>query len=299
MTQPAQQAGTVTLGRRQVSRIGYGMGSLARSASSDEGFEAGVRLLQHALASGVQFFDTAQFYDNGTANRLLAEAFADSRDEVFYASKVGARPIDGPVPMTAAQKPHELRDAVEENLRTLKADHLDLVYLRRMDMLPGLAIPEDDPQKVDLDDQLAELVALRDAGTIGAIGLSHVTADQLTRALPAGIAAVSNIHNMVHRDHEELLAICEKNSIVWSPYFPLGGGGYAQLPRVVDEPAVQRIAGQLDATPNQVGLAWLLARSPLSLVIAGTSSIDHLDENLGAAGVRLPDEALAELNALG
>lgn len=289
-TSPAHAAGRVRIGESEVARIGYGLGSLSRSAETPEGFAAGVALLRHALEAGVTFFDTAQFYENGLANRLLAEAFHGRRDEVVYATKVGARPLeDGPVPMTAAQKPAELRAAVEDNLRSLRTDHLDLVFMRRMDMLPGLAIPSGDPQSVPLDDQLAELAALRDEGLIGAIGLSHVTLDQVRTAMPAGLAAVSNIYNLLHRDDEPMLELAEREGIVWAPYFPLGGGGYAALPKVTDDPRVQHEADELGATPSQVGLAWLLDRSPASLVIAGTSSVQHLDENVAAARLTLTE----------
>ncbi|NYJ76341.1 aldo/keto reductase [Allobranchiibius huperziae] len=299
MVVPAEAAGTVTIGSRQVPRVGYGLGSLTRAASADaQAYGAGVDLLRHAFELGVTFFDTAQFYGAGLANRLLADAFADRRGEVLYASKVGARPLtSGPVPMTAAQKPRELRESVEDNLRTLRTDHLDLVYLRRMDMLPGLIVEGD--QQVSLDDQLAELIALRDAGTISAIGLSHVTVDQFTSALPARVAAVSNIHNLLRRDDEVLLDVAEAHGIVWSPYFPLGGGGYAALPKVTEEPAVVAAAERLGATTTQVGLAWLLARSPLSLVISGTSSPGHLEENVGSAAVRLPRDLRHQLDGVG
>lgn len=296
---PAEKAGCVGIGSRDVARMGYGLGSLTRAASSGaDGFDAGVRLLRQAGDLGVTFYDTAQFYGAGVANRLLARAFGADRDAVFYASKVGARPLpEGPAPMTAAQKPSELRDAVHENLRSLGTDHLDLVYLRRMDMQPGLVIEDSSDQKIPLEDQLAELVALRDSGEIGAIGLSHVSLEQFRAALPAGIAAVSNIHNLLHREHEDLLRLAEEHDVVWSPYFPLGGGGYAGLPKVTEDPRVREIAEQLGMTPNQVGLAWVLARSPQSLVISGTASPDHLRENVEAAGVHLPDEALRELDA--
>lgn len=133
---PAEKAGCVGIGSRDVARMGYGLGSLTRAASSGaDGFDAGVRLLRQAGDLGVTFYDTAQFYGAGVANRLLARAFGADRDAVFYASKVGARPLpEGPAPMTAAQKLAELPDAVHENLRSLGTDHLGVVYLRRMDM---------------------------------------------------------------------------------------------------------------------------------------------------------------------
>lgn len=297
MGEQAQASGVVTIGGRQVPRIGYGLGGLSRGAEDQQGIERGVELLRHALEQGVTFYDTAEFYENGRANALLAAAFGDRRDEVFYATKVGARPVvDGPFPMTAAQRPDELRDAVEANLQSLGTDRLDLVYLRRMDMTPGLVVSGE--QQVPLDDQLEALVALREAGTIGAIGLSHVTAEQYRQAAPAGIAAVSNIYNMLGRGDEDLLQATIADGAVWAPYFPLGGGGWAGLPRVTEHPVVVECAAELGVTTNQLGLAWLLAHAPNSLVIAGTSSTGHLDENVGAAAVRIPQGMLPRLDDL-
>ena len=295
-TIPARAAGAIALAGRTIARIGYGMGALTRAVSAGHlTGDAAVSLLRHAKEEGVQFFDTAEFYGQGLANQLLARAFGSHRDDVVLATKVGARPVPGAVPMTAAQRPDELRQAVEANLRSLGTDRLDLVHLRRMDMPPGLVIT--DPQQlVDLDDQLAALEALRESGTIGAIGLSHVSLAQLERALPAGISAVSNIYTLLDRTHEPLLRLAETNAIVWAPYFPLGGGGWAGLPRVADAPEVTRAAQELHATPSQVGLAWLLAHSPQSLAIAGTADVDHLDENIAAAALRLPPEVLARLD---
>ena len=221
-TIPARAAGAIALAGRPTARIGYGMGALTGAVSAGRlTGDAAVSLLRHAREEGAQFFDTAEFYGQGLANQLLARAFGAHRDEVVFTTKVGARPVPGAVPMTAAQRPDELRQAVEANLRSLGTDRLDLVHLRRMDMPPGLVIT--DPQQlVDLDDQLAALEALRESGTIGAIGLSHVSLAQLERALPAGISAVSNIYNLLDRTHEPLLRLAETGAMVWAPYFPLG-----------------------------------------------------------------------------
>ena len=216
-TIPARAAGAIALAGRTIARIGYGMGALTRAVSAGHlTGDAAVSLLRHAKEEGVQFFDTAEFYGQGLANQLLARAFGSHRDDVVLATKVGARPVPGAVPMTAAQRPDELRQAVEANLRSLGTDRLDLVHLRRMDMPPGLVIT-DPQQQVDLDDQLAVLEALRESGTIGAIGLSHVSLAQLERALPAGISAVSNIYNLLDRTHEPLLRLAETGAMVWAP----------------------------------------------------------------------------------
>lgn len=299
-TPPALAAGTVALGGAQVPRMGYGTMGLGHAVQSGGvPHEAAVRLLEHAFDLGVTAYDTAEFYGAGAANEVLREALGSRREEVCWISKVGARSTThGPMPVTAAQRPEELRAEVEANLRTLGTDHLDVVYLRRMDRLPGL-IAVTPSQRVPLDDQLAELVHLRDAGTIGAIGLSHVSLDQARQALPAGIVAISNVHSVLNRTEEDVLHLADQHGLVWSPFFPLGGGGPAALHgRVSSNAVVQQVAREVGATPQQVGLAWLLARSPHTLVIAGTTSSTHLDENVAAAGVRLPDDALRRLDDL-
>jgi aryl-alcohol dehydrogenase-like predicted oxidoreductase len=242
------------------------MGRLARRASTAEGWEDALALLRRAFELGARHFDTAQFYGDGLANRLLREAFQDARGEVVLATKVGAKPVSGaPVPLTAAQKPRELRDAVEANRASLGTDRLDVVYLRRMDYRPGLLAEGD--QVVPLEDQLAELVALRDEGTITGIGLSHVTLDQLRTALPAGLACVQNIYHLLDRTFESLLSACRDDEVAWVPYFPLGGGGgYADLPKVTDDPVVRTVAEELDATPRRSGLpgSWPTRRTRCS-----------------------------------
>lgn len=213
----------------------------------------------------------------------------------MIATKADARPVAGAaVPMTAAQRPEELRDQVHENLRALGTDRVDVVNLRRMDFTPGLLA--EGHQIVPLEDQLSELVALRDEGLVLAIGLSHVTADQVRAALPVGIACVQNIYNLVDRSDEDLLALCEANGIARIPYFPLGGG-FGTLPKAVAQPSVQTIASRLGATPSQVGLAWQLAHSPNTMLIPGTGSADHLRENTAAGDLLLDAEALSVLDS--
>jgi pyridoxine 4-dehydrogenase len=169
------------------------------------------------------------------------------------------------------------------------------VNLRRLDLGPGLQ-PEGD-QIVDVDDQLAEMIALRDEGKIGAIGVSSVPRDVVRRALPAGVACVQNAYSLLDRTAEDALELCEAEGIAWVPYFPLGSS-FPGFPKVSDNPVVVDIAGQIGASPAQVGLAWLLAHAPTTLLIPGTRSIAHLEENLGAGDVRLDAEAMARLDAV-
>ncbi|RAX45503.1 aldo/keto reductase [Arthrobacter sp. AQ5-06] len=284
-----------TLAGRPAARVGYGMGQLTRKSESAENYTGAIALLRHALDLGINHFDTAQFYGNGLANRLLRDALGGHREEILIATKAGAAPVPGaPIPLTAAQKPHELRAAIEANLATLETDWIDVVNLRRMDYRPGLIADGD--QIVPFEDQLAEMITLRDEGKILGIGLSHITAEQLRVALPAGITCVQNIYNMLDRSFEPLLDESRERNIAWVPYFPLGGGGYAGLPKVTDDPTVQDVAERLDATATQVGLAWQLTHAPNTMLIPGTSSIEHLKENIAAGDITLDHDTMRTLD---
>jgi pyridoxine 4-dehydrogenase len=171
-----------------------------------------------------------------------------------------------------------------------------VVNLRRLDVQPGL-IAEGD-QRVSMDDQLAELAALRDAGKIGAIGLSNVSAGQLRQALPAGIACVQNSYSILDRTAEPVLDVCRAHDIAWVPFFPLGSAGFGTMRSVTVDPAVVAIVGDLGVTPAQVALAWLLAHYAGTLLIPGTASPAHLAGNIAAGSIRLPATATATLDRL-
>jgi len=280
------------IGTKTVARMGYGAMQLFEATSPADA----AAVLRRAVELGVNHIDTASFYGPGEVNRRIREALAPYPDDLVIVSKVGARYTgEEPVPLAAAQKPAELRAAVEDDLRQLGLDRVPVVNLRRLDLGPGLAAEGD--QIVDLDDQLAEMVALRDEGKIGAIGMSNVPLEVLQRGLPADIVCVQNAYSVLDRSHEDMLDFCTAQAIAWVPFFPLGSA-FAGFPSVADNAVVQEIAGELGATPAQVGLAWLLAHAPNTLLIPGTRSIDHLEENVGAAGVALNDDALARLDAV-
>jgi aryl-alcohol dehydrogenase-like predicted oxidoreductase len=152
--------------------------------------------------------------------------------------------------------------------------------------------------RVDLDAQLAEMVKLRDEGKIDGVGLSNCTLEELQRALPAGIACVQNACSLVDRSAEPLLDVCREHDIAWVPFFPLGSAFPGQ-PKVAEQPAVVEAAAALGVTPAQVGLAWLLAHDGHTLLIPGTSSSRHLEENLAAGDVRLDGDTLTTLDAVG
>lgn len=284
--------GAGRLAGRAVSRMGYGAMQLERLHGDRD---AAVALLRRAVELGIDHIDTAQFYGNGFVNAVVREAVRPE-DGVIVVTKVGADPApDGPVPMRPAQRPEELRASVEDNLTSLGLDRLPLVNLRRLDTGPGLRAEGD--QVVALDDQLAAMVALREEGKIGAIGLSSVTLDGLRQALPAGIACVQNAYSLVARDDEDMLRLCLAEEIAWVPYFPLGSA-FRGMPKVTDEPAVQDAARATGATPSQVGLAWLLHHAPHVLLIPGTADAGHLEANVAAGALALDDATRAALDAV-
>ena len=291
-TSRRRPGGTAALGGRQVARIGFGAGQLARLRGD---LDAAVGVVRRAVELGVDHIDTAQFYGLGFVNEVLAAALGPD-DEVVIATKVGADPDpDGPIPLKRAQRPEQLRASVLDNHRTLGVDRLDLVNLRRLDVGPGVEAVGD--QMVDLDDQLAEMVAMRDEGLIADIGISAVDLDGLRRALPAGVVCVQNAYSLKTRTYEDLLDLTLSQGLAWAPFYPLGGM-FPGMPRVVDEPAVIETATRLGATPSQVGLAWLLRHAPNALLIPGTSNVAHLEQNLAIGDVELDDDAMAALDAV-
>jgi len=279
--------GTATLAWRIVARIGFGAMQLEHADR-----DAALAVLRQAVGAGVNHLDTAQFY--GGCNALIRAALAPYPDDLVLASKVGAdRDADGR--LVPAQRPEQLRAQVEANLAALGVEQVGVVNLRRLDAAPGI-IAEGD-QLVDLDDQLAELVALRDAGKIGGVGLSNVSADQLEHAVPAGIACVQNLYSVLDRTAEPVLDRCREHGIAWAPFFPLGGA-FPGRPKVTDTPTVVAIAAEVGVTPAQVGLAWLLSHYDGMLLIPGTSNPAHLAANIAAGDVRLPAASIAALDRL-
>jgi pyridoxine 4-dehydrogenase len=281
--------GTARLAGRVVARIGFGAMQLEHRGADRS---AALAILRQAVGAGVNHLDTAQFYDG--CNALIRAALSPYPDDLVLVSKVGAE-RDGSGKLVPAQRPAQLRAQVEANLATLGVERLDVVNLRRLDAAPGIVAEGD--QRADLDDQLAELTALRDAGKIGGVGLSSVSAGQLGQALPAGIVCVQNLYSVIDRTAEPVLDRCREHGIAWVPFFPLGSA-FPNRPRVTDNPAVVAVAAEVGATPAQVGLAWLLARYDGTLLIPGTSDPAHLAENIAAGSVRLPAasvEALARL----
>ncbi len=283
--------GTANLGDHPVARIGYGAMQLAHA---DEATAHAI--LRRAAELGVNHIDTASFYGNGTVNRLIRSALAPYPSGLALVSKVGARYAAGHTPTTVpAQRPQELRSGVEDDLRDLGIERITAVNLRRMDTGPGFV--DEGRDVVTLDDQLAELMALRDEGKIGAIGLSNVSAAELQAALPAGIVCVQNFYSVLDRRDEALVEMCWRHDIAWVPFAPLGSA-FEHIPSPADHPVVQEVAARAGATPAQVSLAWVLAHASNALLIPGTGSLGHLAENVAAGEVSLSTSDMAALDPL-
>lgn len=282
--------GTLQLGRHQIGRFGYGAMQLEHVDTADAR-----QVLHRAVELGVNHLDTASFYGDATVNRHIRSALHPYADDLVIASKVGARHVEAPAPLISAQRPSELRAQVHIDLETLGVGQIPLVNLRRLDRAPGIIATGD--QVVALEDQLAELVALREEGLIGEIGLSNVTADQLRQALPARIVCVQNGYNLLDRSAEDVLNLCEAQGVAWVPFFPLGSA-FARVPSPAEHPVVREVAAECDVDPAAVSLAWILAHKPNTAVVPGTRSLRHLESNLEAVRLRLDRDAIARLDAL-
>jgi hypothetical protein len=294
-TSPQTPGGTARLAGRPVARVGFGAMQLAErpGRSTPQSRDAALGVLRHAVERGVNHIDTAQFYGDGTVNERIRAALAPYPGDLSLVSKVGAEHVAGK--LVPAQRPEQLRAGLDANLAALGIEQLAVVNLRRVDAPPGI-IAEGD-QLVDLESQLAELVSLREEGKIGGIGLSNVSAGQLLAAMPAGIACVQNSYSLLDRSAEPVLDVCRAHGIAWVPFCPLGSA-FPTMPKVTAHPAVVAAAAASGATPAQVGLAWLLACYSGTLLIPGTGSIQHLDENIDAGGVELDADTLATLDAV-
>ncbi len=261
-----------------VHRLGFGAMRLTEWDHVKDGAQSVAR---RAAELGVTFFDTADAYDLGLNEELLAEAL-HPYPGLLIATKCGhARPSRGEwVPLG---RPEYLRQQAELSLRRLRVDRLDLLQLHRLD-----------PQ-VPLADQIGALARLRDEGKVARIGLSEVSVAQLAEARAiAPIASVQNRYNLTDRASEDVLGYCEREGIAFVPWLPIARGDHATAGGVL-----AKVAAGLGATPAQVSLAWLLRRSPVVIPIPGTSSIPHLEENCAAADVTLSDGDFAQLTALG
>ena len=274
-----------------VKRLGYGAMQLAGKDGQKmvwgppKDVPEAIAVLREAVASGVDHIDTSDFYGPHVTNQIIKEALHPYPKDLVIVTKVGARRgSDGSWPHARSRQ--EIIDAVHDNLRNLGLDALDVVNLR----LGGFAAPEDNP----FEEPLTALVELKEQGLVKHIGLSTVSAKQLTEAQAiTEIVCIQNFYNLAQRDDDAFIDDLAKQGIAYVPYFPLGGFSPLQSTEL------NEIAERLGVTPMQVALAWLLHRSPNVLLIPGTSSVGHLRENLAAADLELDTETLKELDAIG
>lgn len=281
------QVGTFILGDRSVKRLGYGAMQLAGPGvfGPPKDVDAALAVLREAVGCGVNHIDTSDFYGPHVTNRLIREALSPYRDDLVIVTKIGARRGEDGSWLPAFSR-EALTQAVHDNLRNLGLDVLDVVNLRIMFDTHG-------PAEGSIKAPLTVLAELQRQGLLRHIGLSNVTAKQIAEGRGiAEIVCVQNQYNLAHRADDSLIDDLARGGIAYVPFFPLGGFSPLQSATLSD------VAAQLGATPMQVALAWLLRRAPNILLIPGTSSVTHLKENLDAASIALPDDAVAALETV-
>ncbi len=271
-----------------LNRMGYGAMQLAGPGvfGPPKDRDAAVAVLREAVASGVNHIDTSDFYGPHVTNRIIREALHPYSDDLVIVTKIGARRGEDKS-WNPAFSPEELTQAVHDNLRNLGLDVLDVVNLRIMFDRHG-------PAEGSIEAPLTVLAELQRKGLVRHIGLSNITPTQVAEGQKiTEIVCVQNLYNLANRNEDSLVDDLARQGIAYVPYFPLGGFTPLQ------SSALDEVAASLKATPMQVALAWLLHRSPNILLIPGTSSVGHLRENLKAAELQLPAEAIAQLDLIG
>jgi aryl-alcohol dehydrogenase-like predicted oxidoreductase len=283
---------TSFLGDKPINRIGFGAMQLAGPhvfgpPADPEGVRA---VLRRAVELGVDHIDTSQYYGPDVVNDLIREALHPYPENLKLVTKVGGRRDDAGA-WLPAQTPAELREGVEANLRSLEVERMDLVNLRLMN--------EGDDAEVPLAEQLGVLEDMRKEGKLDLIGVSTIDLDRVEQAHDLiDIGEIQNPYSIIDREDEPVLEFAREHEIAYVPYFPLGSaftGGPATLAK---DPAISKVADEHDATPSQIALAWLLARYDRMLLIPGTKSAAHLEENLAAIDIDLDENNLTELDGV-
>jgi aryl-alcohol dehydrogenase-like predicted oxidoreductase len=278
----AEAAGTVSLGAgRSVNRLGFGAMRITGQGVWGEPADRpeALRVLRRAVELGVNFIDTAAAYGPGTSEALIAEALYPYPDDLAVATKSGLQ-RSGPGAWHPDGRPETIRSDCERSLTLLRRETIDLYQLHTVD------------PKVPLEESLGTFVELQREGKVRLIGVSNVNVEQLRRARAlTEVVSVQNRYSLSDRAQEDVLELCEREGLVFLPWFPLAAGDLVRAARL------ERIAAARGVSPAQVALAWLLARSPVMLPIPGTSSTAHLEENIAAASLRLSDAEFAELAA--
>ncbi len=281
------QSGSFTLGNLKVKRLGYGAMQLAGPGvfGPPKDRNAALAVLREAIALDVDHIDTSDFYGPHVTNQLIREALHPYRDDLVIVTKIGAR-RGADASWLPAFSVDELKQAVHDNLSNLGLDVLDVVNLRVM-------INPHHPTEGSIEAPLTALAELKRQGLVRHIGLSNVTLNQIAEGRKiTEIVCVQNLYNLAQRTDDALIDQLNRDGIAYVPFFPLGGFTPLQSSALSD------VAARLNATPMQVALAWLLQRAPNILLIPGTSSLTHLRENIGAAELKLPEDAIAELDRI-
>jgi pyridoxine 4-dehydrogenase len=281
------KAGSYKLGDKPVHRMGYGAMQLAGKGvfGPPKDRAEAVAVLREAVAAGVEHIDTSDFYGPHITNQIIKEALFPYPDNLVIVTKIGAR-RDAKGGWLPALSPDQIASAVEDNLRHLELDVMEVANFRSM---TGVHAPAEGL----IEAPLAALAECQRRGLIKHIGLSHVTPTQLAEGRRiVEVVCVQNLYNIAHRGDDAMVSALAREGVPFVPYFPLGGFTPLQ------SDALNEVAAGLEATPMQVALAWLLQRSPNILLIPGTSSRGHLRENLAAAELALPPQAVATLDGI-
>jgi pyridoxine 4-dehydrogenase len=283
---------TSFLGDKPINRIGFGAMQLAGPGvfGPPRDPDAARAVLRRAIELGVDHIDTSQYYGPDVVNDLIRETLHPYPENLKLVTKVGACRDDagGWLPALA---PGELRAGVEDNLRSLRVERMDLVNLRLLDDTGGPGVP--------LPEQLGVLEDMRQEGKLDLIGVSNVTREGVERALElVELGEVQNAYSVVNRADDPIVELCREHAIAYVPFFPLGSAFTGGPKQLAADPAIAGVAEKHGATPSQVALAWLLARYDRMLLIPGTSSVAHLEENLAARDVELDADDLEALEAV-
>jgi len=296
----ATQCGGMTtsmsfLGDKPVHRIGFGAMQLAGPGvfGPPADPDAARAVLRRAVELGVDHIDTSQYYGPDVVNELIREALHPYPENLRLVTKVGAE-RDAEGGWNAAAEPHQLKAAVHENLRSLRVERMDLVNLRRFER------DNPDAQEPALEDQLAALAELREAGDIDLIGVSSVRPEMVRMAIDlVGIGEVQNPFSILDRSDAPVLELCREHGVSFVPYFPLGSAFGGGGPRALAaDPQVSAVAEKHRVTPSQVALAWLLAQYDRLLLIPGTSSVAHLEQNMAVIDIELDADDLEALEGV-
>jgi len=298
MAQADHMNNTYLLGNKPIRRIGFGAMQLAGPGvfGPPSNPEASRAVLRRAIELGVDHIDTAQFYGPDVVNDLIREALYPYPDDLKLVTKVGGRRDDAGA-WLPAQSPAELRQGVEANLRSLQVERMDLVNLRLHHL-------EGDGDRVPLAEQLGELQDLREEGKLDLVGLSNATLDDVRTALDLvdDLGEVQNAFGILDRTDEPIVEFTREHDVAFVPFFPLGSAFTSGPQTLANDPAIRQVASKHDATPSQIALAWLLAQYENVLLIPGTSSIAHLEENMAVGDIELDDsdlETLTEVQEVG